>query len=98
MKWTSYDDNDFMRQKVYRLQVDSDSTYHEVRIFSAEEIHPVAMLKRIRHCVQVCAGPYGETVYEIDMPFGTKISAAKEKAIELARRANADNAARFALV
>lgn len=94
MKWTLYDD-EIMRQRVHKLQVDAKSTYHEVRIFSRQEMHPVAMLKRTRHFVQVNAGPYGETVYEHDMPFGTTLTDAKKRAIELAKQANSDKAAEF---
>lgn len=97
MKWNTYDDDDFMKQMVSTLATDSDSPYHSVRVFSSKKMHPVAMLKRTQHTAQVCCGPYGETVYEIDLPFGTSIHSARAKAIEMAREANSRNLSHFTL-
>lgn len=96
-RWTQYEDNDFMQQTVHTLQVDSDSLYHSVKVFSSKKMHPVAMLKRTQHTAQVCCGPFGETVYEIDLPFGTPIKAARDKAEVMAREANAQGLAKFSL-
>lgn len=95
MKWTSYDDSDFMKQTVHTLQCDSDSPYHQVNVFS--ETVNNGYRKLVRHTVAVRAAAYGETLYEHVMPFGTKIKAARERAIELARKANADGVAKFIL-
>lgn len=97
MKWHSYEDDDFMRQTVHTLAVDSSSPYHSVKVFSSKKIHPVAMLKRTQHTAQVCCGAYGETVYEVDLPFGTKLAEAKAKAVAMAQEANSKNLAEFPL-
>lgn len=60
-------------------------------------MHPVAMLKRTQHTISIAFGPYGETVYEEDLPFGTKIKAAKEKALEIATKLNEIDEAGFVL-
>jgi len=96
-RWTSYDDNDFMNQTVHTLNVDSDSLYHSVKVFTTKKMHPVAMLKRTQHTAQVCCGAYGETVYEIDLPFGTTIKEARAKAESMAAEANSKGLSRFTL-
>lgn len=95
MKWTQYDDSDFMKQTVHKLCVDSNDVYHSVRVFTVKKMHPVAMLKRTQHTAQVCCGPYGETVYEVELPFGTNVKDARAKAEAMARETNERGLSKF---
>jgi hypothetical protein len=97
-KWHKYRDDEFMNQTVYWFDEYRESTHidgHGIMIFSEKAMHPVAMLKRTQHTIVIRWGAYGETVHEEPLPFGTTITAAKAKAIELARGYNATDGANF---
>jgi len=96
MQWRKYTDESWMNQEVHTCLCDSDSVYHSINVFTS--IVDNGYRKLTQHTAQVRCAAYGEFLYEITLPFGTRIKAAREKAIQLAREANANGQAKFELL
>lgn len=95
MAWSKYRDESWMKQDVHTFSCDNDSVYHQINVFTSLEEHHGRKLTQ--HVASVRAGAYGETLYEVTLPFHTKIKDARATAIKLAQQANADGNAVFVL-
>ena len=99
MGWNKYDDDMMMRRMYWFDEYRSASHVdgHGLQIVSEKVMHPVAMLKRTQHTIELSFGAYGETSYTDVLPFGTSLANAKKLAIKAAQLCNSEHGSNFIL-
>lgn len=94
LKWSMYNDSDFMRQKVYWLgpfRLSTSISGHGIMVFGKRIKSPIQDYASpakytTRYTVAINCGPHGETGESVILPFQTTLAQAKAKAIELANK------------